>query len=72
LKYILYLPDIDQNLLIVGQLINKGFKVIFEDKWYLIKDNRSSNVLKVENESKRFGSKPYRGGADCFQHKYKQ
>ena len=34
LKYItnvLYVPDIDQNLLSVGQLIEKGFKVIFED-----------------------------------------
>ena len=33
LKYItdvLYVPDIDQNLLSVGQLIEKGFKVIFE------------------------------------------
>lgn len=35
LKYItdvLYVPNIDQNLLSVGQLIKKGFKVIFEDK----------------------------------------
>ncbi|RVW21205.1 Retrovirus-related Pol polyprotein from transposon RE1 [Vitis vinifera] len=41
LKYItdvLYVPDIDQNLLSVGQLIEKGFKVIFEDKWCMIKD----------------------------------
>jgi hypothetical protein len=35
LKYIsdvLYVPDIDQNLLSVRQLMKKGFKVIFEDK----------------------------------------
>jgi predicted aspartyl protease len=29
---VLYVPDIDQNLLSVGQLLEKGFKVIFEDK----------------------------------------
>jgi len=35
LKYIsdvLYVSDIDHNLLSVGQLMEKGFKVIFEDK----------------------------------------
>ena len=34
LKYIsdvFYVPDIDQNLLSVGQLMEKGFKVLFED-----------------------------------------
>ena len=34
LKYIsnvLYVPDIDQNLLSVSQVLEKGFKVIFED-----------------------------------------
>jgi hypothetical protein len=38
LKYIsdvLYVPDIDQNLLSVGQLMEKGFKVMFEDQWCL-------------------------------------
>ncbi|KAK9132834.1 hypothetical protein Scep_012362 [Stephania cephalantha] len=28
---VLYIPDIDQNLLSVGQLIEKGYKVSFED-----------------------------------------
>ncbi|RVW87111.1 Retrovirus-related Pol polyprotein from transposon TNT 1-94 [Vitis vinifera] len=45
LKYItdvLYVPDIDQNLLSVGQLIEKGFKVIFEDKWCMIKDAKET------------------------------
>ena len=39
MKYIidvLYMPDNNQNLLSVGQLIEKGFKDIFEDKWCLI------------------------------------
>ena len=39
MKYIsdvLYMPDINQNLLSVGQLIEEDFKDIFEDKWCLI------------------------------------
>jgi hypothetical protein len=35
---VLYVPDIDQNLLSVGQLIEKGFKVTFEDQCCLIYD----------------------------------
>ena len=34
---VLYVPEIDQNPLSVGQLIEKGFKVIFEDRHCLIK-----------------------------------
>ena len=33
---VLYVLDINQNLLSVGQLIEKGNKVVFEDKYYLI------------------------------------
>ena len=29
---VLYVPEIDQNLFSVGQLIEKGYKVVFEDK----------------------------------------
>ena len=57
MKYIsdvLYVPDIDQNLLSVGQLMKKGFKVIFEDKWCLIKDNIGNNVFKVKMKAKGF------------------
>ena len=35
---VLYVWDINQNLLSVGQLIEKGNKVVVEDKYYLIKD----------------------------------
>jgi hypothetical protein len=48
-KYIsdvLYVPDIDQNLLSVGQLMEKGFKLRFEDQWCLIKDNLGNNVFR--------------------------
>lgn len=51
---VLYVPDIDKNLLSVGQLIEKGFKVIFEDKWCLIKDARSKDVFKVKMRAKGF------------------
>ncbi|RVX00263.1 hypothetical protein CK203_026736 [Vitis vinifera] len=57
LKYItdvLYVPNIDQNLLSVGQLIEKGFKVIFEDKWCMIKDAKGRDVFKVKMRAKSF------------------
>ena len=57
LKYItdvLYVPDIDQNLLSVGQLIEKGFKVIFEDKWCMIKDAKGRDAFKVKMRANSF------------------
>ncbi|XP_022883465.1 uncharacterized protein LOC111400280 [Olea europaea var. sylvestris] len=57
LKYItdvLYVLDIDQNLLSVGQLIEKSFKVIFEDKWCMIKDAKCRDVFKVKMRAKSF------------------
>ena len=57
LKYItdvLYVPNIDQNLLSVGQLIKKGFKVIFEDKWCLIKYVEGRGVFKLKMKEKSF------------------
>lgn len=35
---VLYVPDIDQNFLSVGQLIEKGFKVSFKDQHCAIFD----------------------------------
>ena len=35
---VLFVPDINQNLLNVGQLVEKGFKVYFEDRNCIIKD----------------------------------
>ena len=51
LKYIsdvLYVPDIDQNLLSVALLVEKGFKVIFEENWCLIKDAKGKDVFRVK------------------------
>ena len=48
------MPDIDQNLLSVAQLVEKGFKVIFEGKWCLIKDAEGRNVFKVKMKAKSY------------------
>jgi len=54
LKYIsdvLYVHDIDQNLISVGQLMEKDFKVMFEDQWCLIKDSLG-NMFRVKMKAK--------------------
>ncbi|XP_019257892.1 PREDICTED: uncharacterized protein LOC109236130 [Nicotiana attenuata] len=45
---VLYVPDIDQNLLSVGQLMEKGFKVSFEDKYCFIYDATGLEILRVK------------------------
>ena len=50
----LFVPNIDQNLLSVGQLLEKGFKVLFEDKFYMIKDANGKNVFKIKMRGKSF------------------
>jgi hypothetical protein len=49
---ILYMSDIDQNLLSVVQLMEKCFKIIFKDQWCLIKDNLDNNVFRVKMKAK--------------------
>jgi hypothetical protein len=44
---VLYIPDIDQNLLSVGKLIEKGFKVTFEDQCCHIYDVARHKILQV-------------------------
>jgi hypothetical protein len=51
---VLYKPEINQNLLSVGQLIEKGFKVIFEDSFCHILDVNSEEILKVRIKEKVF------------------
>ena len=55
---VLYVPDIDQNLLSVGQLMEKGFKVSFEDKYCLIKDVAGQKIFKVKMRGKSFSFDP--------------
>ena len=51
---VLFVPNIDQNLLSVGQLLEKGFKVLFKDKFYMIKDANRKYVFKIKMRDKSF------------------
>ena len=55
---VLYVPDIDQNLLSVGQLIEKGFKVSFENQHCLIFDIAGREMLRVQMRGKSLSFDP--------------
>ncbi|RDX63956.1 hypothetical protein CR513_57549, partial [Mucuna pruriens] len=55
---VLYVPEINQNLLSVGQLLEKGFKVIFEDKSCIIKSPTGLEIFKVKMKSKSLSFDP--------------
>ena len=55
---VLYVPEINQNLLSVGQLIEKDYKVVFEDKSCLIKDAVSQDIFRVKMRRKSFALNP--------------
>jgi len=55
---VLYVPEIDQNLLSVGQLVEKGFKVIFENKHCLIKDVNDKEISSIKKRGKSFSFDP--------------
>ena len=42
----LYVLEIDKNLLSVGQLVEKGYKVFFENKSSLIKNGGEKDILR--------------------------
>ena len=51
---VLYIPYIDQNLLSVGQLVEKVFLVIFKNKQLLIKDANDDEVFIIKMRGKCF------------------
>nr|XP_009611084.1 uncharacterized protein LOC104104649 [Nicotiana tomentosiformis] len=51
---VLYVPDIYQNSLSVGQLMKKRFKVSFEDKHCFIYDATGLEIIKVKMRGKNF------------------
>lgn len=51
---VLYVPEINQNLLSFGQLLEKGYKVLFEDKMCLIRDAKGRDLFKVKMKWKSF------------------
>ncbi|XP_014515297.1 uncharacterized protein LOC106773120 [Vigna radiata var. radiata] len=67
LSDVLYVPKINQNLLSVGQLLEKGFKVIFEDKVCTIKDPTGLEMFKVKMRSKSFSFNPMKEEQIAFQ-----
>lgn len=54
----LYVPEIDQNQLGVGQLLEKDYEVVFEDKGCLIKDAVSPDIFKEKMKAKSFALNP--------------
>ena len=48
------MPDINQNLLSVGQFVEKGFKVYFEDRNCIIKDVEGKKVFNIKMKGKSF------------------
>ena len=54
----MFVPEIVQNLLSVGQLTEKGFKILFEDKQFLIKDNNNNDVFRIKMKGKIFSLDP--------------
>ena len=52
IKDVFFVPNISQNLLIVGQLLEKGFKIIFETNHCQIKDIEGKDVFKVTMKGK--------------------
>lgn len=57
-----HIPDIDQNLLTVGQLIEKGFNVSFEDCHCLIYNANGQEILRVTMRGKSFLFNPTEEG----------
>ena len=55
---VLFVPEIQQNLLSVGQLIERGFKVAFEDNFCLIRDAASQDIFKIKMKGKIFALNP--------------
>ena len=46
--------DIDQNLLSVGQLVEKGYKVLFNNSYCLIKNPNGNDLFKIVMKEKSF------------------
>ena len=51
---VLFVPEINQNLLSVDQLIERRCKVVIEDKYCLIKDAAGQEIFKVKMKLKVF------------------
>ncbi|KAG6492442.1 hypothetical protein ZIOFF_047405 [Zingiber officinale] len=64
---VLYVPKIDQNLLSVGQLMQKGYKVMFEEGFCLIADSSRKEILKIQMKNKSFSFDPVSQGQQAME-----
>ena len=62
----MYVPEIDQNLLSVGQLVEKGFKVTFEEGKCFIFDYGGQELFKKKMEQKSFSLNPLKNEQVAF------
>lgn len=51
---VMYVPENDKHLLCVGQLLEKGFEVHFEDKMCVIKDAKALQLFSAKIKRKSF------------------
>lgn len=66
LTNVLNVYEINQNILSVGQIFEKGYKNIFEDKDCIIKDLTSQKIFKVKMKSKSFSFDPMKEEQSSF------
>ncbi|CAL5381550.1 unnamed protein product [Camellia sinensis] len=64
---VLYVPRIDQNLLSVGQLLEKGYKLLFEDKKCMIRDVDGREVCTIKMRGKCFSLDPMKEEQTAYQ-----
>ena len=50
----MYVPEIDQNLLSVGQLLEKGYVVVFKDKTCEVFDTTGIKLISIKMKGKSF------------------
>ena len=54
LENVMYVPQIDQNLISVGQLVNVGYKLHFEDGVCIIKDCNGVDMMSIAMKNRSF------------------
>ncbi|XP_015166688.1 uncharacterized protein [Solanum tuberosum] len=55
---VLYVPELDQNLLSIGKLLQNGFKLTFEDKKCVIFDPKGQQICQVNMRGNSFSFDP--------------
>ena len=53
IHYVLYVPDLEENLLSVGQLMENGYSLVFRDNYCMIHNKIEPNKVIVEVQMKK-------------------